>query len=272
MRAECCAATSQPARGPLTAADFTHALHRAAERVVPAYHAQRRWPAAIRAGIEQLLIFLDEQPGLARHLILDSLCASETVLARRAQALEHLADAVHRGRRHARAPACLSRMSAQGAIGAVLFILHSRLSVEPQARLAPLAGELTAMVILPYKGPVAATRQIRRPTPDTAHRAALAEIDVRITGRTVRVLRALAACPGASNRGVADHAGITDQGQCSKLLARLAAHGLIVNARRGAHRAGQANAWRLTVKGARLEWATRDRGEPDRQGQSKGLE
>ncbi len=253
----------------LTITAFEQALHSAAEPIIPAYHAQRRWAAAIRAGIEQLLILLDEDRSLGRLLIVDSLCAGAAVLARRAQVLERLSDAVDRGREYARAPSCLTRTNAQGAVGAVLFILHARLMTEPNAPLAPLTGQLTAMVILPYQGPVAATRQLRRPTPDLARRAehadVLANAGVRITSRTVRVLRALAASPGASNRKLAEQAGIADYGQASKLLARLSRHGLIANTRRGAHQTGQPNAWKLTIKGAQLEWATRNRGQPDPQ-------
>lgn len=249
----------------MLSATFEQTLERAAEQIVPAYNAQRRWTTAIRAGIEQLLILVDENPRAGRLLIVDSLSAGDSVAAHRTRALEHLTDAVDRGRQYARAPACLTRTNAQGAVGALLFILHTRISTDPHASLTPLAGELTGMVILPYKGPVAGTRQIRRPTPNLAQRAALAdgvaEIDVRITRRTVRVLRALAAqdgrVPSLSNRRIADRAGITDQGQCSKLLARLARHSLIANARPDAHRTGRANAWTLTVKGAQVEWATR---------------
>lgn len=244
---------------------FEEALRRAADQIVPAYHAQTRWTAAIRAAIEQLLVFIEKNPSQGRLLIVDSLRGDDTLLARRARVLDHLIDAVDRGREHARAPSCLTRTDAHGAVGAVLSILHVRLITEPDAPLAPLAGKLTGMVILPYQGPVAASRQTRRPTPRASVAAErvemLAEAGVRLTYRTVRVLRALAAQGGTgaglSNRQVADHAGIADQGQCSKLLSRLARHGLIENTRRNAAREGQANAWKLTVKGARLEWATR---------------
>ena len=59
---------------------------------------------------------------------------------------------------------------------------------------------------------------------------------VRLTYRTARVLSAIADYPGASNREVADRAGIVDQGQISKLLGRLEARELIaktVKAERG---------------------------------------
>ncbi len=44
---------------------------------------------------------------------------------------------------------------------------------------------------------------------------------MRLTYRTARVLEGVAEQPGASNRMVADYAGVIDPGQISKLLARL---------------------------------------------------
>jgi DNA-binding MarR family transcriptional regulator len=71
---------------------------------------------------------------------------------------------------------------------------------------------------------------------------------MRLTYRTARVLSALAGYPGASNREVADRAGIVDQGQVSKLLGRLHARGLI--AKEGEARTrGTPNSWRLTERG-----------------------
>ena len=55
----------------------------------------------------------------------------------------------------------------------------------------------------------------------------------------------------ASNRQVADHTGISDQGQVSKLLSRLERFGLIGNAGKARAR-GEANAWKLTAAGARV--------------------
>jgi hypothetical protein len=55
----------------------------------------------------------------------------------------------------------------------------------------------------------------------------LRRLGMRLTCRTVRVLLAVADTPGGSNRQVADGSGIGDQGQISKLLARLHGLGLI---------------------------------------------
>jgi DNA-binding MarR family transcriptional regulator len=77
----------------------------------------------------------------------------------------------------------------------------------------------------------------------------LRDLEMRLTYRTVRVLSAIANDPGSSNRSLGDAAGIGDQGQVSKLLARLQRLGLIENKGIGAATRGEPNAWTLTGKG-----------------------
>jgi DNA-binding IclR family transcriptional regulator len=74
---------------------------------------------------------------------------------------------------------------------------------------------------------------------------------MRLTYRTARVLEDVAEHPGVSNRLVAEHAGIADQGQASKLLARLERLGLLRNTGEG-HARGERNAWSLTPTGLRV--------------------
>ena len=62
--------------------------------------------------------------------------------------------------------------------------------------------------------------------------------------------------PGASNRQVAECAGIQDPGQVSKLLARLERLGLLVNTGEG-HAKGEPNAWTLTAKGEQVAQSIR---------------
>ena len=85
---------------------------------------------------------------------------------------------------------------------------------------------------------------------------------MRLTYRTARVLDCIAELSGASNRAVAERAGITDPGQISKLLRRLERLGLTVNTG-GGHLSGEPNAWQLTQLGGqvaqRLSVLTRDR-------------
>ena len=82
------------------------------------------------------------------------------------------------------------------------------------------------------------------------------DLDMRLTYRTVRVLLAIASRPGASNRQVADASGVADQGQISKLLARLEHLGLIHNTGAGPLR-GEPNVWSLTPKGEEIEHTIR---------------
>ena len=77
---------------------------------------------------------------------------------------------------------------------------------------------------------------------------------MRLTYRTVRVLLAIVQTPGASNREVAESAGVEDQGQISKLLSRLKTLGLVENTGAGPF-SGEPNAWRLTPKGQQVAGA-----------------
>ena len=76
----------------------------------------------------------------------------------------------------------------------------------------------------------------------------------RVNHRAVSVLRVVAGEPGLRSREVALRAGVRDQGQISRILARLERLGLIENAR-GARARGGASAWRLTASGVELQAA-----------------
>ena len=118
--------------------------------------------------------------------------------------------------------------------------------------------------MLPYLGPAAAQRELTRPAPQ-AHpvvpgpvRYPLEDLGMRITYRTLRVLAALAALPGGSNREIAAHAGIFDKGQISRLLARLQRLDLVENTGPGPAK-GETNAWTLTPKGTQIQQTTTGR-------------
>jgi predicted transcriptional regulator len=121
-------------------------------------------------------------------------------------------------------------------------------------RLVELAGPLVGMIVMPYLGSAAARAELERPVPRGASRGRVAsvnplkDLEMRLTYRTVRVLGAVAAHPGSSNRGVGEASGMRDQGQTSKLLARLERLGLIENTDAGSAQGGP-NAWSLTHRG-----------------------
>jgi len=243
-------------------AAFDLAVERAGARMAEAYAAQARWRDGIRAGLAAFLGFLEDEPALGRLCVLDAIGAGEDVLSRRAQVLALLAQVVHEGRRERpAATAELPIVIAEGSIGAVLSVIQNRLLVEDERPLMELFGAMTSMIVLPYLGPAAARRELVRPPPRvwrgaqraSRRAAAIAGVSpgVRTTYRTARVLSAIAEYPGASNREIAERAGIVDQGQVSKLLARLASAELIANMGQRSSR-GAPNSWCLTRSGERL--------------------
>jgi AcrR family transcriptional regulator len=259
-------------------AAFDDAAARIAVRVVPAYEGEKRWRDRLRAALAELLEFLDEEPEVGRLCIVESLAAGPMALERRARVVEIVKRVLDEGHGEARGAREPPPLTAEGVIGAVSSVLHARLTgSSPPSReskspagsgsfvgsgadpgsFAELLGPFMGMIVLPYEGTAAATREIERPRaprpkrPRAGGRDPLRELDMRLTYRTVRVLLAVAQSPGASNRALADAAGVADQGQISKLLARLKTLGLIQNTGAGPVR-GEPNAWRLTSKGEQV--------------------
>jgi len=140
------------------------------------------------------------------------------------------------------------------------MVIHARLVQRRRARLIALVSPLTAMIVLPYLGPAAAAQEGKRPGPRLASLAkaatkpsngVLASLGMRPTYRTLRVLDAIAAKPGACSSELADAAGIADQGQISKLLARIQSLGLVRSSSRKRNM-GEPHAWHLTARGKKV--------------------
>ena len=254
-------------------AAFDDSLARIARTVVPAFESKRAWHERIRAGLTELLGCFEEDPGLGRLTIVESLVAGPRVLERRNAVLARLIGIVDEGR--GETGAGLSVLSAEGVVGAVCSILYARLAASPpnnmgvlsvanayrggsgeRESLLALTGSLMSMIVLPYLGKAAASRELARalPAPRTTNGVdsggvfPFRDLGLRLTYRTLVVLEAVASNPGASNRQLADAAGISDQGQISKLLARLQRAELLTNHGAG-HVKGEPNAWHLTSTG-----------------------
>jgi AcrR family transcriptional regulator len=227
------------------------------------------WRERVCAGLWTILCFFDREPLLARLCVVQSARGGERVLAYREEVFAILAGVLREGE-GLRARECPpSSLMAEGLVGAALAIVHKRLLGKgEQARLGGLLGDLVSILALPYLGPAAASRERARPAPPVPAAVArvsgrvlggvavgvdpLRDVPMRLTYRTARVLDGVATHPGASNRLIADHAGITDQGQASKLLARLERLGLLANTGAG-HAKGEPNQWSLTRKGIRVQ-------------------
>jgi len=251
-------------------AAFEQALSYASERVLSAYRSERTWRERIRAGLVALLSFLDEEPAVARVLIIERL-SGPRALQSRAEALARVASALDEGR--AEASGTDSPLTAEGVLGGALAVIQARLAAPERTQMVHIGGardgepligltnQLMSMIVLPYLGPAAARRELARPLPASTPLAVerdgsllsdpFKEAGMRLTYRTVRALLAIAEHPNASNRLVGERAGVSDQGQISKLLGRLEQIGLVENAVDGVGQGGP-NAWSLTTNGQRI--------------------
>jgi AcrR family transcriptional regulator len=244
---------------------FAEAVERATVVAQGAAGEQESWRARVRTGLSALLGFLDEERGLGSLLVVGVLGAGPRVLERRARVLEGLAVVVDAGCSEAASPDGPPPLTAEGVVGAVLSVVHARM-LEGES-VVGLLNPLMGMIVLPYLGQAVARKELARPAPrarrtsrhaqrTSAEQHPLKSLEIRLTYRTLLVISAVAGRPGANNREVAERAGITDQGQISKLLARLERLGITENTAVG-HAKGEPNAWRLTSKGSQLEQSTR---------------
>jgi AcrR family transcriptional regulator/DNA-binding MarR family transcriptional regulator len=242
---------------------FEESVARLAGVVAPAYATAGSWAERLRAALVALLELLESEPDLGA-LVLTQLIADASLQPQLcARVLERLRSAVEAGcAEPTRSRQEVSPLAAEMIVGGSLAVLHARLQAR-QRDLSGLVNELMWMIVLPYQGPAAAAKQRRRTPPSFTARPArstrgpLDGLDMRMTYRTAKVLTAIAEQPDASNVELAAAVGVADQGQISKLLARMAGLGLIENA--GAHTVGAANAWRLTPRGNEVDAALRRR-------------
>ncbi len=249
-------------------AALDEAIERIAAEVAGAYAQEGKWSVRIRAALSVLLEYFDAHPGVARMCVVETLRAGPAVLERRRRALAALSAAVDEGRAEVKHGGEPLPLTAEGLVGGALAVVHTRLlaglsaggdgapaSDAERRPLVELVNPLTGMLVLPYLGPAAASRELDRPAPKApvptvadGAQDPFQGLSIRFTYRTARVLATIAEDSGASNRMVADSAGIADEGQTSRLLRRLQTAGLIENLGEG-HTRGEPNAWWLTERG-----------------------
>jgi AcrR family transcriptional regulator len=230
------------------------------------------WLDRVRGGLRVILSFFDREPELARVCVVQAPRGGPLVLACREEILAELVEVVDDGRNRSAGASCTA-LTAEGLIGAGLAIVHLRLSRAGHGPLIELLSELMGMIALPYLGVAAARREQARSVPAQALGSPvgprsvasdpLGGVAMRLTYRTARVLECVAEIPRANNRQVAERAGISDQGQVSKLLARLARLGLLANEGKG-HAKGEPNAWSLTPKGESVVCGIQTHASPHR--------
>lgn len=246
-------------------------LDDAEERVLAAMSeavaAADPWRDRMRTGLWVLLCLADSEPALARACLIESQRSGGVVAVSRQRIVARLTHALEQGRSQSPRGEAVGALTAEAMVGAIATVLSARLA-DGRTAVRELHGELMSMIVLPYLGAASARRELSRTLPQPPvigaarqgrhayGRDPLAGLPIRLTYRTARVLRAVdeLGCrrAGASNREIAEHAGVSDFGQMSKLLARLERHGLLVNAVCEQRGKGEANNWSLTSAGRKL--------------------
>ncbi len=144
------------------------------------------------------------------------------------------------------------QLTSELVIGGAVSVVRTQMREGGARPLVELAPELMSFIVGPYLGHAAAREEVTgRSEPADRVSSNTVALPVRLPHRTTLVLRAIARSPRSSNRQIAELAGLSDEGQTSKLLGRLRDRGLIENVGLG-HAWGEPNEWLLTAEGQRL--------------------
>ncbi len=245
-------------------ATYEDGLARLARTVTAAAGRQNGWLERVRSGLVALLGFFDDHTSWARLLVLEAPVGASMTLVCRQQLHDVLACLLDHqpAGSPAGSPLLAPALTGELIIGGVFSVIRTTMLANEDAKLVELAPSLMAFIVAPYLGQAAAQAELRgRPVagggsvaePGLARARAISragELPIRATHRTTLVLRAIAQAPYSNNREIAQAAGLADEGQTSKLLARLERQGVIENVGIGAAR-GEPNAWLLTACGQR---------------------
>jgi DNA-binding MarR family transcriptional regulator len=257
-------------------AAFDEGLARLARAVGQSAARGRSWSERVRAGVVGLLGFFDDEPEWGRLLMLEAPIASTPAgmastpaptasmpaLTARQRLLgvltllldeaptETQASPVSGLAAQAQASP-VSGLTAELIAGGVMSVIRARMDEPDGEPFVELGPSLISFIAVQYGG-AAAAGPLPRPREHAPawEISSAAQLPIRATHRTTQVLRAIGHAPYANNREVAEAAGIADEGQASKLLARLERRGVIENVGVGATR-GEPNAWLLTESGRR---------------------
>ncbi|HTZ63309.1 MAG TPA: winged helix-turn-helix domain-containing protein [Solirubrobacteraceae bacterium] len=250
---------------------FDAGITRLAHAVAEATAAEQTWLERVRSGLVALLGFFDDEPSWARLLVLETPLNGVLTFECRQQLHELLArllehdydsDQLDGGDRSAWSRALASALTSELVVGGAFSVIRTSMLDDTAGKLVELAPSLMAFIVAPHLGQAVAQAELEGkassglPAPLNEHNRRVraiseaGELPIRVTHRTTMVLRAIARAPYSNNREIADAAGLSDEGQTSKLLARLERQGVIENVGLGPAR-GEPNAWLLTASGQR---------------------
>ena len=145
----------------------------------------------------------------------------------------------------------LPALTGELVVGGVFSVIRTNMLENDGSKLVELAPSLMTFIAVQYGYPET-TGELAPPSERIRAQSITrtTELPIRATHRTTLVLHAIAQTPYSNNREIAEAAGVSDEGQISKLLARLERQAVIENVGVGPAR-GEPNAWLLTSSGRR---------------------
>lgn len=132
-------------------ATYEAGLEQLSALLLESYAEEPSWREGIRAGLATLLGFLDLEPGWAKLLVIEALCAGEVVLERRVATIRKLSAAIDSEHEDDGTKPPLS-VASEVVVGGSIWTIYSHLIDRPTESLADLQGPLMAMIVMPYMG------------------------------------------------------------------------------------------------------------------------
>lgn len=122
----------------------------------PDYSGQE-WPEPLRTGLETLTAFLDQEPAMARLVLVESAIAGPAATEEHQRALEKLIPLIDRSRELASDNRNLPSAISEMALGSALALLTRELQSGPSPDFSRLNPDLYFALLMPYAGPVMAS-------------------------------------------------------------------------------------------------------------------
>jgi AcrR family transcriptional regulator len=119
------------------------------------------WRDRLRLQLEEILLFIDDEPDAAITLVIDARAAFPDALRRRDDLLDHFAGCIDRQVREG-LPGLPppSAISAAGIVGGIEAVIYSRLQRGEREDLESLLPSLMYFAVLPYEGHEAANEEM----------------------------------------------------------------------------------------------------------------
>src|SRR5213592_1111766 len=122
------------------------------------------WRERLRAGLEELLCFVVEEPDAAGSLVIEARAACPAALSRRDDLLDHFAACLDSQIRDELPDDCPpSAIASPGVVGGIEALLYSRLNREEVSNIEGLLPSMMYFAVLPFEGHEMASEELALP-------------------------------------------------------------------------------------------------------------